>query len=288
MKPSQALKQNGIFWMLLAAFFFSWMGTAVKSISHLPFMEIVFFRAFVSLVILTPWLFLNRIPRLGKKPGLLFVRSISGFTALCLSFYVLAHIPLGTAALLNQTSTFFVALLSGFFLKEKITPKLLIYICIAFVGAALLLKPGGDTPLFAGMLGVASGFFAAIAYVSIRQLHKTESFYTMVFNFSLVSSVAGLVFGYSSFVKPQAYEAVILIAVGLFGTVAQLCMTYAYKYTAASIVNPYSFAGVLFSFLWGILFWSEIPDGWAITGAVLMVVCGIGILRIQRQDLAES
>lgn len=282
LRPSAKLKQNGILLMIAASLFFSMMGALVKEATpRVPFMEAVFFRAFVSLVLLAPFMAVKRIPYFGSSFRLLFVRGASGFTALGLSFYVTSQIPLGNAAILNHTSTLFVALLSVIFLKEKVGAKLIIYILCALLGAGLIVKPdlyGMNTP---GLLGLASGFFAAIAYISIKELHKKESFYTMVFNFSLISSAGALLF-LRDFILPSFADMLLLIGVGLCGTIAQLLMTYSYKFTDASIVSPYAFSGVLFSFGWGILFWNEIPDRWSAVGALLIIACGIGIMRIKK------
>lgn len=282
-KLPKELRRNGILFMIAACLFFSSMGALVKyTTGRLPVTEAVFFRAFVSLLIITPWMIYKRIRLIGHHLPLLLLRSASGFTALSLSFYVISKIPLADASILNHTSVLFVAILSALFLREKVTAPLLIYIVCALVGVALMIKPSFDVVNVAGLLGLASGLFASIAYVSIKQLHKTDSFFTMVFSFSLFSSAASFALFQHQFIEPHGTEWAALIGMGILGTVAQLMMTYAYKHTDASIVSPYSFSAVLFAAMFGIIFWGEIPDRWSILGGSLIVACGIGIMKLKK------
>ncbi|EKD41451.1 MAG: Transporter [uncultured bacterium] len=286
----QKIKHNGILLMILASILFSIMGAMAKLVMHrLPFMEAVFFRALITFIFLAPYLHIKKIPFFGTHKWLLFVRSFSGFVALSLAFYVTTQIPLADAALLNHTSTIFVALFSVFFLGENLTPLLGGYILLAFGGAAMIIKPGFEWNWQAGMLGLASGLFAAFAYIAIKKLHHRESFLTMVFDFSLVSAIGSLIWllstgGFVPLMKSEWFYVGIL---GVSGTFAQMLMTYAYKYAPASIVSPYQFSTVLFSALWGVLFWGEMPDVYSLMGAALIIACGVGILRINKKGIEE-
>lgn len=270
--------------MIAASLLFSFMGALVKyTTARLPVAEAAFFRAFISLLMITPWMLWKRIPLIGKNLRLLLLRGGAGFVALSLSFYVTSKIELGTASILNHSSTLFVAIFSAFFLKEKVSTPLIVYIVCALIGAALIVKPSLGVINVPGLLGLASGLSAAVVYVSIKQLHKTDSFFTIVFSFSFIASVASIALFHRVFIPPTSAEWLALIGLGLFGTIAQLLMTYSYKYTEASLVSPYSFSGVLFSSLLGILFWREIPDGWSILGGLLIVACGIGIMKLKKE-----
>lgn len=271
--------------MILAALFFSFMGAAVKWVADtLPFMEAVFFRALITLLIIAPYMHANGIPFFGRQRFMLLLRGAAGFTALSLNFYVTTKINLADSAILNQTSTIFVAIFSVIILKEKVPTPLVIYIVCALIGVTLIVKPDWNVANVPGLLGLLSGVFAAVAYISIKELHKTESFFTMVFGFSLFSTLAPLVYWLFSSAQPVApdlKEWVALLSLGLFGTAGQLLMTYSYKHTAASIVSPFAFSGVIFSALWGLWFWNEKPDWWSALGTLLIIVCGIGIMRLQ-------
>ena len=266
--------------MLLAAFCFSIMTAFVKLAgTAMPSIEIAFFRGFVNLCLLTPWMLYRRVPLLGANRRMLFSRSFFGFVALCLAFYAATRLPLADATMLNQTSTIFVALLSLIFLGERGSAGLYAYIGVAFIGTLVIIKPSFEIGNLPGIAGLISGLFSAMAYVSIRQLHRTESSETIVFNFSFYTSLLGLLAGWGQFVWPLGAGLLYVVGVGAFGTAGQICMTRAYRHAAATVVSPYMYSGVLFAGLWEALFWSHWPDLSSILGGALLILSGVGIVK---------
>jgi drug/metabolite transporter (DMT)-like permease len=47
------------------------------------------------------------------------------------------------------------------------------------------------------------------------------------------------------------------------------------------MLAPYSYTGLIFAALWGILFFAELPDGWTISGA--LVIAGSGLYVWHRE-----
>lgn len=279
-------KAKGIVLMVVASFCFSIMGACSKTlVARLPIMEIVFFRAFVSFLLLIPWMRSKKISFLGRNRLGLMTRGICGCVAIGFSFYAISKIDLAQSAMLNYTSPIFVALLAFFFLKERPSVELVFCIVLAFVGAAFIVKPGTDLANLAGLAGLLAGFFSALAYVSIKKLHATDAPATMVFYFAWITSVVAACF-LPIFVMPNVSEFGILLATGFFGTIAQLIMTESYKYASATVVSPFSFSGVLFSGFWGLVLWNEVPDTLSLLGGLLIVSCGIGIVRLRETKAA--
>ena len=280
--PTFSLK-TGIFFMLFAALLFSGMGALMKFCAgHLPVIEIAFARTAISLPFLLSWL--------GLRPGslrvtrwdMLLLRSVAGFTALLLSVYANAALHLADAAILNLSAPVFVAVIAALFLRERLGVKGFFYIGLALLGAGLIVKPTGDISLFSGLAGLASGFFAAIAYIAIKVSLRTESVYSNVLFFTLFSTVGALPAA-PSFIAPTPIEWLALGGIGLLGTVAQLCMTRSYRHGDASVIAPFAFSGVFFSSGWGFLFWHERPDTASVLGSLLVIICGIGLLRLKKQ-----
>lgn len=287
MKPPSSF-YRAVCLMLGASLLFSGMGALVKVATEtLPFMEAVFFRASVSVVLITPWMLKKKIPFLGTHRPLLLLRSAAGFVALVSIFYATAHLRLSDAAILNQTSPIFVALLSGLFLKELLHRRIFMYSAIALIGAALIIKPTGRFFNIAGLIGIGSGFFAAVAYVSIKHLHQTDRPETMVFGFAAFSTLASLVFAHT-FKWPTPVQWLALIAMGILATFAQVMLTQAYHAAPASRVAPFSYSSVIFSACWGVLGWGEWPDFLSAIGTLLILSAGIGLMRGNRAPTSDS
>ncbi len=283
------LLQNGIFCMILSSLFFAMMGGFVKfALQKIPVPEVVFFRSIVSAVILGYALWRRKESFLGNRPLLLLGRGLAGFTAINLNFYAVSHIPLGDAAILNQTSPLFVAFFSVVLLKETLSPRAFFFSMLSLAGVAFIVKPSLSGFHLPALAGLGSGIMAALAYVAIRQLHATDSFLTMAFYFAAVSatlSIPGLALGFE---MPDLQYFMVLMGAGLAGTLGQLLMTYAYKNEEASIVSPFSYIAILFSFGIGIRFFGEIPDRYTLIGALLVIASCIGLMRVRAARKGEQ
>ena len=94
---------RGVLYMLGATFLFAVMNVLVKTVSHIPAVEVVFFRSIVSLVISLGMLKAAGVQLFGQKQNrlLLILRGTSGAIALVMYFWLLQVIPLATALVLQ-------------------------------------------------------------------------------------------------------------------------------------------------------------------------------------------
>lgn len=284
-KIRQLLDQGPIA-MLASALFFALMGAMVKSLGQgIPLFQVTFFRAMVSALLLGCVMWRRGIPLKGKNQSLLLIRALSGFTAMALNFYALARMGLGDASVLNQSSPVFVLLFSWIFLGERFYRSLLFLTLVSFLGIVLILRPTGHVFNMAGLAGVGGAVFAAAAYVAIRQLHQTDSFWTMAFYFMSLAALLSFPLMLLSWKTPDLRQLALLLGSGIFGTLGQLLMTLAYKNEAASWVAPFSYAGAIFSFCLGMYFFQETPDPYTLAGACLTIGGGIFlmVLRVRIQ-----
>lgn len=270
--------------MTASGLFFATMGAMVKSLGGaIPLFQITFFRAMVSALLLGLVMLRRGIPLRGQNQYLLLIRSVVGFLAMVLNFFALARINLGDAAVLNQSSPVFVMIFSWCFLGERFYRSLLALTVLSFLGIILIVRPSGEVFNLAGLAGIGGALFAAAAYVSIRRLHRTDSFWTMAFYFMAVAAILSFPPMLATWKTPQPREWALLIGSGVFGTLGQLLMTLAYKNEEASWVAPFSYAGVLFSFVLGIIFFSESPDLFTLLGASLTIGGGIALVVLKNR-----
>ena len=157
-----------VLYMILSSLLFSGMSVCVRWASEtLPISEIVFFRGFIGLMMILPILWIRRAPVWGTHHWKLIARGFCGFMALSLYFWSISKIPLATAVMLNYTSPLFVACLAPMILKEKFNWKIFTWIVIGFIGVLMIVNPQPGTLHSGQMVGLISGIFAALAYLSI-------------------------------------------------------------------------------------------------------------------------
>jgi len=274
-------------WMLVAGLLFAIMGVLVKLAStQFSSAELVFYRSLFGLVMIY-WVIRRRHPNLARPFSTQhlrahLVRSISGFVALLLFFHAIDVLPLATAVTLNYTSPLFLALLLTLWHGEKPHWPLVAGVTLGFSGVVLLLRPSlGGAQLSAGLMGLASGFLAGVAYLNLRALSRMgEPDWRTVFYFTLVSTLgAGAWAAWNGWHAVNAHAALLLLGLGMTATLAQLALTRAYRLGNALVVGSLAYSTVIFASLFGMLLWHEILPLQAWLGMGLIVISGLVSVR---------
>ncbi len=194
-------------------------------------------------------------------------------------FYAMSELPLATVITLNYTSPIWLTWLSVLLLKERFNPRLLFAIALGFVGVAMLLRPAfASDQAVPGIIGLASGFFAACAYVNVKKLGAAgEPAWRVVFYFSVIGT-----FG-SALVQPlagpfhpiNAANFWPLLGMGLLATLAQLAMTRAYHSGNTLVVGAFAYSTVIFAAIIGLLFFGEQLPLLAWIGMLVIIASGL-------------
>jgi drug/metabolite transporter (DMT)-like permease len=80
-------------------------------------------------------------------------------------------------------------------------------------------------------------------------------------------------------VPPAPNDWFFLIAVGLFGGLAQYLMTLSYRHSEIAVVAPMKFLSIAFGGLLGYFVWTEIPDFQSLVGIIIIVASGLYTLH---------
>ena len=276
-------------WMLLGAAFFASMGVCVKFASaYFTSAELVFYRGMVGIVFLGVIAKQRGISLRTRYPGMHVWRSAVGVLSLGSWFYAIAHLPLATAMTLNYMSGVWVAafLVGGNLLNwnpqegESAWSQgpLALTVLSGFAGVVMMLRPTIEqNQIFAGLIGLMSGFVAAFAFMQVMALSRVgEPETRTVFYFAIGTAVAGG--GVMLFEGTTAWDwhhAMWLLPVGVFASLGQLCLTRAYSQGATLVVANLQYSGIVFAALYSLLlFGDDIPlIGWA--GMAVIVISGM-------------
>jgi len=278
-------------WMIAASFLFACMGVCVKfaATTHSA-VEITFYRSFISLILMFGLVRLRGVSLQTPHWRWQVSRGVVGFIALFAYFYAITLLPLATAVTLNYTSAIFLAIYLGI-AGMRIGAGIVGALAVGLVGVVLLLKPTLHADQLAGgLIGLASGVMAGMAYFSVRELGaRGEPEMRTVFYFSLVSSVcAGIWLLFSELHAVDLRSGLLLLGVASFATVAQLAMTRAYTRGKTLMSAALAYSTVIFSSLFGALFWGEVLDASAWFAISLIILSGIAATHFSRASPVEQ
>ena len=274
----------GVRFMLGSALAFSVMSALVKYAgARLASQELVFARSVVAIVISVALLRRAGVHTLGNRRWLLLARGIWGYAALSCGFYAMTKLPLAEATMIQYLHPVFTAMLAAVVLGERADRSLAASVLLGSAGVVLVTRPaflfdaGGPALAPLGVAAALGGaVLTAVAYVGVRELARTEYPLVIVLWFPLVSLPASLPATLAQGVWPRGFEWLVLLGVGVFAQIGQVCLTRGLALEPAGRAMAISYVQIAFATLWGVLFFGEIPGVATLLGS-LLVICGAAI-----------
>lgn len=284
--------------MLTSALLFSLMAVGVKWASEqYDTGELVFYRSLIGVLFITALARVRGTSLRTTIPSMHFWRSASGVASLALWFYALAGLPLGTAMTLNYMSSVWMALflLGGAVMlgAARVDGRLVASVLAGFAGVALVLRPTiEEQQLWHGLAGLLSGLLAAMAYLQVTALGRAgEPEARIVFYFSLGGLALGALWMALNGASAHTPGGVVLLlAIGLSATAAQMMMTRAYRIGHTLSNASLQYLGIVFSSVLGVLVFNDTITLMALAGMALIVIAGLAatFLRARQQHDAQD
>lgn len=207
----------------------------------------------------------------------LVLRSVFGTVGIFANFYALSRIPIGEAMTLNKTAPFFTVFFSWILLGERVSRRQVVCLVLAFVGAMLVMKPGfAGADTFAAVVALTGGLGAGLAYVCVHQLGrmKVDGALIVLF-FSAFSCLASLPFVVADYSPMTWSQVAILLGAGVGAAIGQFGVTAAYRYAEPRSIAAFDYTNVIFTALFGFMFFSQVPDILSVAGFVVILLAAL-------------
>ena len=218
----------------------------------------------------------------------MLLRCVVGLTAMILYFTALGRIPIGQAVTLQYTAPLFVALLSGRVISERVEPTVVILVATAFAGIVLIVSPDLSSVNPDALLALGSGFFAAMAYMYVRELRNTDSVSSVVFWFAAFSVAGSMLQALPDIFDLDWRTLAALVGIGVGAGGGQVGITMAYHRANAAWVSAFSYLTVLVATFYGFTLFNETLGISDWIGGVLIVGSGVALVFIAPSGEAES
>ena len=284
-----AFISEGVRSMFLSTLAFALANVFVKQVSHLPTMEIVFFRCAFGVVFCYVGLRRAGADWRGSNRKLLLMRGLFGTTALYLFFLTVREIPLASAMTIQYLSPIFTTVIAIFVLKERVKLVQWLFYAMAFAGVLFIEQfDRRITGLFL-IIGIVSAFCSGVAYNLVRTLRMREHPLTVVLHFQLVGLIVGLVFTMFDWATPTGWDWFYLFLIGVFSQLGQIFLTNALQRERAASVVIVNYTGLTYGLLIGWFLFGEAQTVESLLGMLLVVVgVVLSVIYSKRQKDIES
>lgn len=220
-----------------------------------------------------------------QRLDLLFYRGFFGGTAVLCYFIAIEKIDVGVATLLNYTSPLFSGLFSIFFLREHISPRVLIPMPFAFAGVFLVVhahaRPG-DVFGFGRweLIGLLSAILSGAAVTAMRAARRGENSWAVYTSFCLLGTIVTAPLAIATWRTPDKASLIALAATSLFSIGAQLLLTFTLRWVDAMTVGVISQLAVVVAMALGATFLGETLTLMATIGAALTIGGVVGVVYV--------
>lgn len=263
-------------------------------IAELPAVQILFVR---SLVVAAICLAVGRRPLVKElltsphKPMLL-VRAVVMLAAFVLFYSTARDLGLAEMTTLYYFAPILTIVLAVIFLRERPTPTRICAAAIGFFGVIVATNPVGLTIGVPALMVIGAAACWSIAMILMRNISKSESSLVQIFSLNLFFVVA---MGLASIWLWQPMgprEIAFAVAAGVVGGMAQYVLVEAARLIPASVLGTVEYGALIWSFVFGFLFWGEQPEGFVYWGAALIVAAGLLLAwseqRSRRRVVSEA
>jgi drug/metabolite transporter (DMT)-like permease len=212
------------------------------------------------------------------------VRGLCLLGSTVFNFIALGHLQLAETMTIAFSAPFLIALLSGLFLGERIEPARWGAIVVGFAGVLLVTRPTGGS--FDPMMLVAFANIVCYAVYAMitRLLAGVDSSQSMLLIPAgvAVAALAPTLIGH--WVTPQGASTWgLLLVIGVFGAAGHMLLILAFSRAPASVVAPFTYTQIVWMTLSGWVFFGDVPGGWTIAGAVVVIASGLWLLWQERR-----
>lgn len=231
-----------------------------------------------------------------QRPWLIFLRVICATGDTGLFYAAVQYLPLASVMTFYMAGPIYVAAVSHFFLNEKLGWRRWLAIFIGFGGVIIALNPSPQTFLSPASLFALLGSISFSMLIVFSRILRSTSDTVLVTWQTIGALVTGLIFSINQWTTPDATQWSLMALLGIISCLGHLFISRATKLAPASILAPLQYTLLLWAFIFGYIFFNDIPEMQTIIGAAIIVFSGLFIFhrkkvvgsKTQPEDVAES
>jgi drug/metabolite transporter (DMT)-like permease len=221
----------------------------------------------------------------SNRLGLQIVRSVILLACTILNFLALPYLQLTQVISIQFAMPLIVVLLAGPVLGEWAGRRRLAVVAIGFCGVLVVTRPGLGGLHPAALLTLGNTVLYAVYALITRVLAGHDRTSTTLF----FSGIAGLVlmtpvlpFVWATPASPLIWAA--MLATGAFAALGHWLLILAHARAPAPVLSPFVYTQIIWMAAAGYLVFGDVPDGWTLVGAAIVIGSGLYLLWWERRE----
>lgn len=221
--------------------------------------------------------FLNLMTTKNLKIHL--IRCLCGILAMYFGYKSLMYLTLAQASTIGFSKVFFTCVLSVLVFSEKLSIKTIFLIISGFFGILLITNPGQINESTGVYMSLFSAICVAGGIISISYLSKREETITILLYQSIISTVIFFIFFKNDLTLTFNFSALNYFFITLTALIGQFFNTESYKNYKTNHIVILSYTRIIFSSIFGFLFFDEKIGILGILGIVIVILTTFNIQK---------
>lgn len=270
------------------------MGDALAKVigQSLSLGQLLWCRFMVQVLVLIPlvWLTGRHWKMRGRVLRLSFIRTLLHIAGIGGMFTALRYLPLADAVAIAFVMPFLMLLLGKFVLGEEVGSRRLIGCVVGFAGTLLVVQPSFADVGWPALWPIFVAVTFALFMLVTRQIAKQTDPVGLqavsgAMAVALMTPLLVLVpddMAALAMRLPTGTETLLLVGIGLFGTLGHLMMTWSLRFAPSATLAPMQYLEIPFATAIGYAVFGDWPNGLAAVGILITVSAGLYVVCRER------
>jgi drug/metabolite transporter (DMT)-like permease len=239
----------------------------------LPIVEFIWIR-YVLFLIMAAFLVRHR-SMVARNPRQQIARGLCVVGSSILFVYGVREMTMAQATTISFLSPLLITMLSIPLLGETVGPRRWAAVGAGMLGMLVVVRPGMGGFQPAALFGVASSLCWALALIITRKISSSDTPQTTVFwSAAIGTAVLTLMLPFEA-VWPTASQLGWSLVLGVLASGGQWLVILAHRIAPASLLAPFFYSQLLWVTGLGFLVFGNLPDGWTLAGAAIIIGSGL-------------
>ncbi len=271
------------------------LGDAIAKIlgQSVPLGHLLFVRFAVQTALLIPivWITGRHWRMSFNLLRLAFYRTGLHIVGIGAMFTALRYLPLADAVAIAFVMPFFMLLLGKYVLHEDVGARRLIACSVGFIGTLLVIQPSFATVGWPALLPLVVAVVFSLFMLLTRKIAKDTDPIALQAVSGAMATVLILpilllvpLATQTDLVPalPDVQTQILLLVIGILGTLAHLLMTWSLRYAPSATLAPMQYLEIPFATLMGWAVFGDLPNGLASLGISITLGAGLYIVFRER------
>lgn len=223
----------------------------------------------------------------SKNRTMIFGRGLMTLAAWVMYYSSGRELQLAEMTTLYYVAPILTTVLAVIFLKEQLTLARVGGASIGFFGIVVAANPSGFSFTWPVIMVLGAALFWAVAMILMRTISKSDRTLVQVFAQNLIHVTIMGAIALPLWQGMGIWEITLCVAAGLIGGLAQFILVEAAREVPASVLGTVEYGALIWSFVFGYLFWAEIPATNVYAGALLVVAAGLTLAFSEHRNRRE-